>query len=113
MSMILLCLWFFIRFLETRKLGSALLFSLFSAICANMRISGLFFFGLLGLLYLIVLTVKKEWSWKALLLGFSMILSFVVFYFVLTPGMWKAPVEFIKYVFARASNFSDWPGYVF
>ncbi|MEA4940143.1 MAG: glycosyltransferase family 39 protein [Christensenella sp.] len=113
MSMILLCLWFFIRFLETRKLGSALLFALFSAICTNMRISGLFFFGLLGLLYLVVLSVKKEWSWKALLLGLSMILSFVVFYFVLTPGMWKAPFEFIKYVFARSSNFSDWPGYVF
>jgi hypothetical protein len=113
MSMILLCLWFFIRFLETRKLGSALLFAMFSAICTNMRISGLFFFGLLGLLYLVVLSVKKEWNWKSFLLGCVLILSFAGFYFLLTPGMWKAPMEFLKYVFARSSNFSDWPGYVF
>ena len=113
MAMILLCLWFFIRFLETRKVGFALLFAFFSAISTNMRVSGLFLFGLLGLLYLIVLCVKKEWNWKAVLLGLLLIISFAAFYWMLTPGMWKAPIDFLKYVFSRSSNFSDWPGYVF
>jgi len=113
MVMILLCLWFFIRFLETRKVGFALLFSFFSAVSTNMRVSGLFLFGLLGLLYLVVLCIKKEWSWRAVLLGLLIIVFFVGFYLILTPGAWKAPIDFLKYLFARSSNFSDWPGYVF
>lgn len=113
MTMVLLCLWCFIRFLETRKAGAALLFSLAGAVSTNMRISGLFFFGLLGLLYLVVLCVKREWSWKSALLGVLLLVSFTGFYVLLTPGMWSKPISFLQYVYSRSSNFSDWPGYVY
>ncbi len=113
MVMVLLCLWFCIRFIERTRVGSALTFALFGALAANMRVSGLFFFGLCGLLYLVTISVKKEWSVKRLLLGLLAAVSFVLFYLALTPGAWADPIRFIEYVFARSSNFSDWPGFVF
>ena len=113
MVMILLCLWFAIRFIEKKSVGATLLFALFGALAANMRISGLAFFGLCGVLYLVTITIKREWSWKTFLLGILAIVAFCAFYAALTPGLWKNPVKFITYVFTRSSNFSDWPGYVF
>ena len=113
MVMILLCLWFAIRFIEKKSIGSTLLFALFGALATNMRISGLVFFGICGLLYIVTVSVKREWSVKALLLGLLAIIAFCAFYAALTPGLWKDPIKFISYVFSRSSNFSDWPGYVF
>ena len=91
MVMILLCLWFAIRFIEKKSVGSTLLFALFGALAANMRISGLAFFGLCGVLYLVTISVKREWSWKTLLLGLLAIVSFCAFYAVLTPGTMAKP----------------------
>ncbi len=114
MSMIILCLWFFYQFLQTRKYRHAILFALAGAFAANMRISGLLFFGLAGVCYLISVTVRKEWSVKkALLPGLVAVVAFVVFYTLLTPVMWHSPIDFISYVFKRSSNYSDWNGVVF
>ena len=113
MSMIILCFWFFIRFLETRKRGAAVLFALFGALAANMRISGMFFFGLCGLMYLIVLSIKKEWNRQNFFAGLLAIVAFAGFYFLLTPVCWPNPIRFFSYVLSRSSNFSDWPGYVY
>ena len=113
MVMVLLCFWFAIRFIEKGTFGATILFALFGALAVNMRISGLAFFGLCGLLYIVMLTVRRTWSAKALLLGLVAIVAFYVFYAALTPGLWRNPSAFIRYVFFRSSNFSDWPGYVF
>ena len=113
MVMILWCLWFAIRFIERKTVGATLLFALFGALATNMRITGLAFFGLCGVLYLVTLFVRREWSAKTLLLGLLAVVAFVAFYAALTPGLWKDPAKFIGYVYSRSSNFSDWPGYVF
>lgn len=113
MVMILYCLLFAIRLIEKKTVASALLFALFGALATNMRVTGLAFFGLCGVLYLITLFVRREWSVKAILLGVLSLTGFVAFYFLLTPGLWNDPAKFIQYVYARSSNFSDWPGYVF
>ena len=113
MVMILCCLWFAIRFIEYRTGNDALLFALFGAFAANMRISGLAFFGLCGVFYLISVSIKREWNKKTFLLGVLAIVGFCVFYAALTPGLWKDPIKFLAYVFARSSNFAAWPGYVY
>ena len=113
MVMILWCLWFAIRFIEKKTVGSAVLFALFGALATNMRVTGLAFFGLCGVLYLVTISVRREWSIKAFLLGIVALIGFVAFYAALTPGLWNDPSKFIQYVYSRSSNFSDWPGYVF
>ncbi len=113
MVMILWCLWFTIQLVEKRNVCSALLFALFGALATNMRVSGLAFFGLCGVLYLVTLCVRREWSRRTFLLGLLAVLGFAAFYTMLTPGLWKDPLQFFRYVYARSSNFSDWPGYVY
>jgi hypothetical protein len=113
MVMMLWCLWFAIRFIERRTFGASLLFALFGALATNMRVSGIALFGLCGLLYIATLSVNRTWSIKAFLAGLLSIVAFAGFYAALTPGLWNDPMKFLQYVFARSSNFSDWPGYVF
>jgi hypothetical protein len=113
MVMMLWCLWFAIRFIERKTVGAALLFALFGALATNMRVSGIALFGLCGLLYIATLSVNRKWSVKAFLVGLLSIVAFAGFYAALTPGLWNDPMKFLQYVFARSSNFSDWPGYVF
>ena len=113
MVMILYCLLFAIWLIEKKTVGSAIFFALFGALAANMRVTGLAFFGLCGVLYLVTLFVRREWSIKTILLGMVALLGFVAFYTALTPGLWGNPWKFIQYVYSRSSNFSDWPGYVF
>lgn len=113
MSLLIICFWFMIKFIETKKYRYATLFAFVCAIAANMRIVGLFFFGLAGLLYLFYLTVTKQWNRKTFLAGVIAVFAFVLFYFLLTPAAWESPVKFIQYVFKRSSNYEDWPGYVY
>lgn len=113
MSMIILCFWFFIKMSQERRIRYAILFALFGALATNMRVTGMFFFCLAGLFYLLKLTVNKEWNRKSFLLGLLTVLIFLSCYYVLTPVAWKDPFGFIAYTFGRSSNYSDWPGSVF
>lgn len=113
LSMILLCFWFFIKLSETREMRYAVLFALFGAFAANMRITGAAFFGLAGIMYLVTLTVRKEWNRKNFLLGLVALVLFLLFYYVLTPVAWKNPIGFVSYVIGRSSNFAGWTGYVY
>jgi len=113
MSLIIVCFWFATRFIEKKTYRYAALFAAVGAIAANMRIIGIFFFGLTGLLYLVCLFVQKQWSRKTVLSGVIALLTFAAVYYVLTPAAWTAPVKFLQYTFGRSSNFSDWPGTVF
>lgn len=113
MSVLIVSFWFMIKFIETKKFRYATVFAGICAVAANMRIVGLFFFGLAGLFYLLVLTVTKQWSRKTFLAGLIAVLAFVGFYLLLTPPAWDSPVKFIQYVFKRSSNYEDWNGYVF
>ncbi len=79
----------------------------------NSRMSGIFMFGLLGILYIIDLTVKKEWSAKNLWVGLTALLSFVLISYLITPAAWRMPIQYITYVVDRSSNFSDWNGVVY
>ena len=60
-----------------------------AAIATNMRVTALFMFGLLGLLYIITLTVKKQWSAKNLWLGITAVVAFVLISYLVTPAAWR------------------------
>jgi MFS family permease len=113
MSLALLCIWFGIKMVESKKFGYAILFALCGAIATNMRISAVFIFGLFGILYLIQLSVSKLWSKRHFFVGLTAILSFLVFFYVLTPAAWREPVDFISYTLTRSSDFSAWDGIVY
>jgi len=113
MSLAILCIWFGMKMIGTKKFGYAVLFALTGAIATNTRISAVFLFGLLGILYIITLSVQKEWTKKHFLSGLTAVLAFVAFYYLLSPAAWRDPVGFISYTLSRSSNFEAWPGFVY
>jgi len=113
MALVILLIAAGINFVRSRRFSSALLFAFIGARATNSRMSGIFMFGLLGILYIIDLTVKKEWSAKNLWVGLTAVLSFVLISYLITPAAWRMPIQYITYVVDRSSNFSDWNGVVY
>ncbi len=113
MSLIILLIAAGIKLIESKRYSSAILFAFTAAIATNMRITALFMFGLLGALYIVNLTVRKEWKVKNLWVGLTAILSFLLVSYLITPAAWRTPLEYITYVIGRSSNFADWPGVVY
>lgn len=113
MCLIIVGIWFGIKFIETKFIRYAVAFAAACAVAANMRIIGFMFFGGIGLLYLIVLSMQRQWSRKSAISGVIAILAFAAIYFVLTPASWASPIQYFTYNFTRSSNFDAWPGTVF
>jgi hypothetical protein len=113
MSLVILLIAAGIKLIESRRFSSAIVFAFVAAVATNMRITALFMFGLLGLLYIVNLTIKKEWNAKNLWVGLTAIVSFLLISHLITPAAWRTPLEYIAYVIGRSSNFADWPGAVY
>jgi hypothetical protein len=109
----IICLALGIKMIESKRFVFAVLFALVAAMATNMRINAVFLFGLLGIMYLIHLSVKKQWSKRNFAVGLTAVLSFLGIYYLISPAAWRTPIKFIGYVFARSTNFADWDGIVF
>ena len=113
MAFVILLIAAGIKLIESRRFSSAILFAFVAAVATNMRITALFMFGLLGLLYIVNLSVKKEWNPKNLWVGIAAVVSFLLISYLITPAAWREPLGYIAYVIGRSSNFAAWPGVVF
>jgi len=113
MAFVILLIAAGIKLIESRRFSSAILFAFVAAVATNMRITALFMSGLLGLLYIINLSVKKEWNAKNLWVGITAVVAFVLISYLVTPAAWREPLRYIAYVIGRSSNFAAWPGVVY
>lgn len=103
---------FGIRAIKHRKIVDALLFALVAALAANTKIIGVFFFGVIGIFYIIYLSLNKLWDKKGLIVMTVTISAFCLLYYAFTPAMWKNPISFFEYCFNNALHFSRWAGTV-
>ncbi len=103
---------FGVRAIKRRRLADALLFALFSALAANAKILGLFFFGISGLFYIAYISIKKLWDRRSAGIMLLAILSFIVLFYALTPAMWKDPVGYFSYCLNNTLHFSRWSGLI-
>jgi len=113
MAIGILCIALGIKMIESKRFFFAVLFALVAAIATNMRVNAVFLFGLLGILYLINLSVNRQWTKRNFTVGLTSVLSFLGISYLITPAAWRAPLDYIEYVFARSSNFEAWGGVVF
>lgn len=107
-SFCLLCLWQSLRLMEHPRWDAAILLGLFGALAANTKVVGLALWGLCGLAVVFHLILQKQWSLWALGIGLLSVLSFIIFYILLTPALWKQPMAFLGYVLKNAIGFSRW-----
>lgn len=110
MALLVAMIYFGIRFIKEKRFRWALLFAFFGAFVCNIKILGLFFVGVIGLGYIVRLTVKKEWSKQNFLRGLTAAVAVFCLYLALTPAIWGdgrfALIEYIQYCLGNAVNFS-------
>ena len=115
MSFTIMSLYFGVKFIKNKDYKSALLFGLISAFTCNLKISGFFVFGMVGLFYLMNLTFYKKWSKKAFLSGILAIVSCFGLYLLITPAIWGNGfnlIDFINWCLSNSTKFSRWSGTV-
>lgn len=90
----------------------ALVFSLAGALATNTKIVGIFVWGLIGLSLVFQLIVRKAFTPRVWFAGGIAILSFLLFYWLLTPAAWVDPASYLQYLIENATGFSRWTGVV-
>lgn len=108
----LLTLYFGVRYILRRKIGDGLLFAGMAAVMTNVKIMGLWFFGIVGITYLIYHIYKKTLTRKHFIQGLGAILFYVVLFMLITPASWNGLAEYIRYCVTGASSFSRWDGQI-
>ena len=101
-----------VRATRRKKLSDVLLFGLTAALVSNTKIVGLFFFGMMGLAYIVYVSLKKQWNRKSVVRMLTAILSFAFFYVLLTPAMWPDPSKYFLHLLSNAFQFSRWHGQI-
>ena len=110
MALLVATIYFGVRFIKEKRFRWVFPFALFGALICNIKILGLFFVGVIGLGYIINLTIKKEWSTRNFLRGLTAAVSVFCLYLALTPAIWGdghfALIEYVQYCLGNAVNFS-------
>lgn len=103
---------FAVRATKRKNIKDVLLFGFTAALASNTKIVGLFFFGIMGLAYIIYVSLKKQWNGESFRRMLSAILSFAFFYVLLTPAMWPEPGQYFSHLLSNAFQFSRWNGQI-
>ena len=112
LSLVLLTIWLGVRFIQRDRLRDALLFSLAGAFATNTKIIGGWFWGVFGILYIVMHIRRRNVSGKMWRNGLVAVGAFLLFYLLLTPAMWNDPLGFLTYLLSNATSFSRWRGCV-
>lgn len=103
---------FGIRAIKYRRVLDVLLYSLIAALAANTKIIGLYFFGVIGLAYILYISLHRQWNRRSIFTVCLTIASFLVLYYLLTPAMWSDPLGFFRHCLNNTFDFSRWSGSV-
>ncbi|MCR5755845.1 MAG: hypothetical protein K6G30_13665 [Acetatifactor sp.] len=92
-------------------LRNAVIFGILGAFITNMKIVGVFIWGVLGLWILLEKILKKQFNVKLLNMMLACIGSMAIFFILLTPATWNGLRDYILYVLENAKNFR-WNDYI-
>lgn len=95
-----------------RRFLWVLLYSLFGAFTANLKIIGFFAWGLAGAAVLWRWILDKSFGKRDVRLIAAGVGIFVAIYFLITPALWRQPLELFQYLFDNMNHFSRWEGNV-
>ena len=105
LALCLVVFWLGLRFIERVDWASCVWFGIAGAFAANSRMIGLEAWGLVGVLYLIWLTVKRKWNRRAFLRGVLAVAVFLAVFVVITPSCWADFFGYWQYYLGATSNF--------
>ena len=88
------------------------LFSLFGAFTTNLKIIGIFTWGLAGVAVLWRWILDKSFGKRELRILTVGVVTFLVAYLLITPALWRNPIGFFRYLINNMTHFSRWEGTV-
>ena len=120
LTLVLLTLYFGVRWIQTNKLRFALIFGAAGAFAANARLIAAFAFGLVGCCYLMLYVracrgedaLPVEERKRRFRQGILAIIACGICYVLITPAMWLRPVEYVRYLITNTFHFARWNGKV-
>lgn len=112
LSMLFTLFYWAVRLMKGVSAKTIFMFALMGALLSNMKIIGMWFFGLLGIYVVIYFVVKKQYTEK--LLGQTLVCVglWAVLYVLMTPALWADPAAFFQYLFGNAIDYDLWHDYV-
>ncbi len=116
MSFVLAIIYFGINFIQKKDKKSAILLGICAAFATNIKITGFFIFGMIGLFYLIEVIRKKEWSKQKFFIGLLAIISMLIPYILITPAIWGNKkfdlIPYFTWCLTEGTKYSRWNGKV-
>lgn len=105
LSLTLIVFFLGYRLIKNTTFLNAVLFGLVGAVITNMKIIGLFIWGIIGLWVLADRIICKKFNLSLVLKMLACFASATVLFALITPAVWSGPIEYFKYQFESAQNF--------
>lgn len=97
-----------LRVAQDTKWRDVIGFAVVGALMANMKIIGLWYWGILGLYCIAYLVYNKHFNIKVAVKGIGCIVIFALVYILVTPACWAGLKDFIVYNINLAVDYSTW-----
>lgn len=106
MSLVSVCIYSGIRFVQEKNWKWSVLWGISIAFCVNMRIIGLEYLGLFGLLYLLEFFQKEHRNKKVFINGAIAVVSSIAAFILITPATWYSLMGYFEYTLSNTVSFS-------
>ncbi|MBR3874540.1 MAG: hypothetical protein IKJ26_10290 [Clostridia bacterium] len=108
MALALCVLWQGLKLLKKPSFVTGMCFSMFGALAANAKVAGAALWGLCALIVLVAQLVNRRMTGRVWAVAGVTVVSFFVFYALITPAMWADPAAFVNYLVTNALSFQRW-----
>lgn len=99
------------RLIKDKSVKSVCMFALAGALASNMKIIGIWIFGILGLYVLFTFIVTKQFNKSIGLKALACIVLWMLIYIVITPACWGDIIGFFSFLISCATDFR-WNDYI-
>ena len=111
LSLTSICIWLGIQFVEKKTWKWSVLWAIAAAFCVNMRIIGLAYAGLFGLLYLAEFICNGMKDRKIFVNGIIAVVVMVMSFIAITPATWYSLSGYFIYTISSSTSFLRWHGW--
>lgn len=112
LSATVICIWFGICFVETKRWKWSILWGISVAFCTNLRVVGGLYAVLFGGVYLIEYLIDGWRDRRRLGVGLAAAGSAFVSFILITPATWSSLFDYMAYTLGNATGFSRWDQWV-
>lgn len=112
LSLVFCVFYQMLRLMRTKSWNAVFMFALAGALAANLKIIGIWIFGVAGLYVLFYFIASGQYDKKLAGKTVSCILLFFGLFILLTPACWNQMGDYLSYLYHNAVDYDLWHDYV-